>query len=103
MREQERARLVAERRDVERGARGKGRQCADRVQAPDEAAHPLERGRVVQFGRAAAAFRIDGEAEAVEAVQRPSVVDKRRDGGNLALGEFRDESVLLEDLRVGPA
>ncbi len=103
VREQEVAGLVAERRNVERGAGLEGRDGADGVQTADEPAHPFERRGIVQLRRAAAAFRVNREAEALEFVQCPSIALPWRNRGNFPRGELGDEAVLLEDLRIGPA
>src|SRR6185503_16303947 len=71
---------------------------ADRVNASQEAADPLERLGVAELGRAAAAARINGKAKTAERA-RSAGSDHRY----LALGELAREGVLLFDLRVAPA
>ena len=71
---------------------------ADGMDAADEAADPLEGLLVAKLRRAAAAARIDGDAE-VRGAQRVH----GRDDGDLAAGELVGEGVLFVDLRVDPA
>jgi hypothetical protein len=73
VRKQVGARFVAKSRDVECRARREGRDGPNRMQAPDEPAHPFERGRIIQLGRAPAALGIHGEAETFEPMQCPTV------------------------------
>src|SRR5690606_12252250 len=102
VRQQVIARLDAEARDIER------RPVLERLAAPyrmdtsDEAAEPLERVLVLQFGGASASARIDRKSEARMMMQRPPFEDERRHHRNLALGEFLRESMLFQNLRIAP-
>ena len=92
------ARLAAEAVDVERRTKLERLRCPDRVDAADEAADPLERLRVVEVRRTAAASRIKREPEAR--------MHPRMYGGDhrdLVSGELARKGVLLLDLRVAPA
>ena len=103
VREQPVARGPAERFRVDGRPLREGGSRADRVNATQETAHPFERRAVLQLGRPAAAFGIDGEAESGERVQRPFVARERSHDRQLARRELGDERVLLVDLRVAPA
>src|SRR5579872_6373504 len=104
MRQQVVARLVAEARDVERWTRRVRTHRADCMHAADEAAHPFQRGAILQLRCAAAALRIHGEAEAAMRMQGSST-SKRQGGygGDLARDKLRDQRVFFLDLGVGPA
>src|SRR6185436_20745529 len=73
------------------------------MDAGDEAAEPLERFGVVQFRRAPAAARIQGETKSLKSMQRSRVHCYRRHRRNLAFRELRGEDVFLENLRIAPA
>src|SRR5260221_962530 len=103
LRKQPLARLAAEAGELERGPIGERARRAHRVNAPDEAADPLERLAVLELRRAPAAARKYREAKAAGRVRRISVGRERRDDRDLALGKLQAERVLLEDLSVGPA
>jgi hypothetical protein len=97
------ARLVAERRDVDGGPVRITACRTGRVDAADEASEPFERRCVLEFRRATAAARKDGEPEAVEFVQRPPARLERGHDRDLVRVQLRREGVLLEDLRIAPA
>src|SRR5258706_11543860 len=102
VRKQPLARLAAEAGEVERGPIGERARRAHRVNAPDEAADPLERLAVLELRRAPAAARKYREAKAAGRVQRISVGRERRDDRELALGNLEDERGLLDDVSVAP-
>ncbi len=103
VRKKERARLVAESGDIDRGPRRKARERADGMQAPDETPHPFQGRGVVQFRRATAALGVHGEAETFEMMQGRSGMDQGCHRRNLPFRQFGDECMLFQDLRVGPA
>jgi hypothetical protein len=70
VREQEVARLVAERGDIERGPRRIRLLFAERMNAPDESPHPLERVAPIEIGGASATSFEYREPKTVERVQR---------------------------------
>ena len=75
----------------------------DRVDAPDEAAQPLERVGILQLRRAPTLAREERETESLMGLQGALVEGERGYHGNLFLGELGGEAVLLQDLLVRPA
>lgn len=63
------ARLIAECLDVQRRATFESAQRPHGVDAPDEAAHPFQRFRVIKFRRPTAAPSIERKPEIAEAMQ----------------------------------
>src|SRR5690606_20651589 len=102
-REQEGHRLAAQPLDLDRRPRSEGPAGADHVDAADEAAHPLEHARVVEFRRAAATAREDREAVPPGAEEGGAVDFERRHHRHFLGGEFQGEGMLLQDLLVAPA
>ena len=98
MLEQECARLVAEGLNVQFRAGNEGGGTAHGVNPGDEAADPLQRFRIVEVGRAAAASRIESELKAGVHARIG-----RRDHRDLAPGELAREGMLLVDLSGAPA
>src|SRR5262245_3602992 len=95
--EQEGAGFLTKCLDIERRSKSERGGSADRMDAADEAADPLERLGVVEVRAAAAAARI-------ERVPEPGM-DPRMHGGddrNLAPGELARKGVLFLDLLVAP-
>ncbi len=75
----------------------------DRVDARQEATHPLAVVAGAEFRPAPACPGIHGVAESLVREETASVVDVRRNDRDLRAREFERELVLLEDRRVGPA
>src|SRR5256885_2005472 len=97
MREQPVAWLATEACDVERRARVKWRNLSDGMDAPDEAAYPLQRARVVELRRATTAPGENREAQTIDMVQGRTMQTERRHDGYLALGQLARVSVLFLD------
>jgi len=75
----------------------------DRVDAPEEPAHPLALVRVAELRPVAALAAVHRVAEATEFEQRAAGVNLGRHHRNLGALEFERELVFLEDLRRAPA
>src|SRR5690606_4672774 len=97
------ARLGAERIQIQRFPEAEGLGRADKVDAADEAADPLEHFGLLEVRRAPAAARIDGKVELAAVEEGVVVEEKRGDDRDFATGELERESVLLEDLLARPA
>ena len=81
---------------------GPGR--AEGMDAAEEAAHPQQLVRVFQIRPAAAAARVEGEAEALVPKQGLALrIGQRRHGGDFRLGQGQGEDMLLADRRIAPA
>src|SRR5579864_9283673 len=93
VRQQEVARLVAERVDVERRAFGVVLRLSNRMDATDETPQPFERIAPVQIGRTTAAAFEDRETETVEGMQRAAFENTRGHGRNLTRGEIGNKGV----------
>ena len=104
MRKQPVARLFAEALDVERRPLAKARLRSYRVDAADEAPEPFACRAILELGSAAGTVRIDREAKSRERRESVPTGERQwRDGWNLALGKLANETVLFENLRIGPA
>ena len=75
----------------------------DGMDAADEAPHPFQRIRVVQFRRPSAAAREDGEAEALEFVQGAPIDGHGRHHWNFMFDQFGHEGMVFQDGVVAPA
>ena len=98
------ARFVAKAGDVERGASPERLDAAHGMDSADEATDPFQGRTIVELRSPAAALGVDRKAKAREGGERASVRERdRRHDRNFTVRELAGESVLLEDLRVGPA
>ena len=82
---------------------GKRLERADRVDAADEASHPLERLAAVELRRPAALPREQREAQVAMVMQGFTGQAQRRNDRQLAPGELGRKCMLLEDGRIAPA
>lgn len=103
VRQQEGARLLAERSDVEDRTLRECALPADGVNAADEAAKPFQDANAVQLRVLPTAPGIDREAMSGEDMQGPPLQRERGDHRHFVRGELGDERVLLVDLRVALA